>query len=273
MDLGLRELGEELERLRQSFTPDPPRVELRPARRPFLTAQWRYLVMLNYEMDARVLAPLVPRGTTLDRWQGRALVSVVGFRFLDTRLFGVPVPGHRDFDEVNLRFYVRRESPGQAPRRAVVFVREFVPHLAIAAVARLAYNEPYAAVPMRSSVPPTLVADPGRLEYAWRAGGRWHRVSATAAGPPVLTEPDSESAFITEHYWGYTSQRDGSTIEYDVVHPRWRLWRAESPTLDVDACALYGPAFAEALGGAPVSAFIAEGSGVTVYPPTRLPPK
>src|SRR5919199_3954177 len=103
--------------------PAQPRAAARE-RRPFLTAEWRYLVMLNYDVPPAVLAPLVPAGTTLDLWRGRALVSVVGFRFLATRVLGVPVPFHRDFDEVNLRFYVRRELPGGEVRRGVTFVRE-----------------------------------------------------------------------------------------------------------------------------------------------------
>src|SRR5262245_46588899 len=109
--------------------------------------------MLNYEIDARVLEPRVPAGTVLDLWHGRALVSVVGFRFLGTRVRGVAIPFHTDFDEINLRFYVRRHVPDGQVRRGVVFVREFVPRAAIALCARLAYNEPYRAVPMRSVVP------------------------------------------------------------------------------------------------------------------------
>src|SRR3712207_6791479 len=105
------------------------------ASRVFLTGEWRWLAMLNYRVDAALLAPLVPRGTSLDYWQGAAYVSLVGFLFRDTRVLGVPVPLHRDFEEVNLRFYVRREVDGEV-RRAVTFIKEIVPRLAIAAVAR-----------------------------------------------------------------------------------------------------------------------------------------
>jgi len=240
-------------------------------RRAFLTAEWRYLVMLNYEVAPAVLAPLVPAGTTLDLWRGRALASVVGLRFLDTRVLGLRVPFHRSFDEVNLRFYVRREPPGGDVRRAVVFVRELVPRRAIALVARLAYNEPYDAVPMRSIVPTSLVPAPGRLEYAWRTARGWHRAAAETVGEPTPAEPDSEEAFVTEHYWGYTRQRDGGTVEYEVTHPRWRLWAVRDAVLDADVVEVYGPRFAEALVGAPSSALVAEGSPVVVYAPRRLP--
>src|SRR6266404_2025180 len=139
---------------------------------PFLTAQWRHLVMLNYEVDADVLTPLVPAGTALDLWQGRALVSVVGFRFLDTRVLGAAIPRHRAFDEVNLRLYVRRDAPGGETRRGVVFVRELV--------SRLAYNEPYRTLRMRSVTPPGATDAPGRLVYEWRIGGAWEGLAATA---------------------------------------------------------------------------------------------
>lgn len=241
-----------------------------PARRPFLTAEWRHLVMVNYEIDPEVLAPLVPAGTALDLWDGRALVSVVGFRFLDTRVLGVAIPRHRDFDEVNLRFYVRREPPGDAARHGVVFVRELVSRLAVALVARLAYNEPYRALRMRSVTPRQQTDPPGRLTYEWWIGGAWEKLSGTAIGAPAVPESGSEAAFITQHHWGYTRQRDGSTVEYEVAHPPWRTWPAGGATLTMDVARLYGAAFATALARAPVSALVAEGSAVTVYRPRRV---
>lgn len=241
-----------------------------PARGPFLSAQWRYLVMLNYEVPPELLLPMVPSGTTLDLWHGRALVSVVGFRFVGTRVLGLPLPWHRNFDEVNLRFYVRRDTADGSERRGVTFIRELVPRAAIATVARLAYNEPYLAVPMRSTAPDDWTATPGLVRYEWRTSGRWQQVAATAVGAPALAAEGSEAQFITEHYWGYTRQRDGTTLEYQVTHPAWRVWRAESPTLDANATELYGAEFAESLTGPPVSAFVAEGSEVVVCRPVRL---
>ena len=192
--------------------------------------------MLNYEVPPAVLSPLVPRGTTLDLWQGRALVSVVGFRFLGTRVLGVPVPLHRDFDEVNLRFYVRSETATGEVRRAVVFVRELVPRWAVAAVARLAYNEPYDAVPMRSSVPPTLVPAPGRLEYAWRSGGRWNRVAAETVGEPALPPSTAKRrssrsttgatrGSVTAARWSTRSAIRGGACGPRVTRCSMRTWR------------------------------------------------
>ncbi|WP_042724272.1 YqjF family protein [Chthoniobacter flavus] len=228
-----------------------------PQPRVFLTAEWRSLLMVNYVMDPAVLRPLVPRGVELDLWQGEALVSMVGFLFLDTRVLGVPIPFHRDFEEVNLRFYVRRETP-EGWRRGVIFVREIVPRWAIASLARGLYNEPYLACPMRHH----LTA--GTCEYGWHFAGRWNSLSAEFRGEPVLLGEGSAEEFIFEHYWGYTRLRDGSTAEYQVEHPRWRAWTAENPRLEGDMTALYGAEFAQALGRAPVSAFLAEGSAISV---------
>jgi uncharacterized protein YqjF (DUF2071 family) len=249
--------------------PTPP-TSPPPTRRAFLTAEWRWLLMLNYEVPPATLAPLVPRGTTLDLFEGRARASIVAFRFLRTRVLGVPVPGHVDFDEVNLRFYVRHETPAGELRRGAVFVRELVPRAAIAWLARVAYNEPYAALPMRSAVPAVMGDAPGRATFEWRVGSRWMHAAGTATGTPTLPPRGSEAEFITEHYWGYTPQRDGGTVEYQVTHPRWRTWDATEVAFDADVAALYGPAFVAPLSAPPTSAFIAEGSPVAVHMPRRL---
>ena len=236
--------------------------------RPFLTARWESLLLLNYPCPADRLAPLVPAGTALDLWQGEPIVSVVGFLFRDTRLLGVPVPFHRHFEEVNLRFYVRRDVDGEA-RRAVTFVRELVPRWAIATVARAVYNEPYRAVPMRHEV----ALDPatgGSVAYHWRHRGAAYTLRGTADGPAARPAPGSEAHFITEHYWGYTRQRDGGTLEYEVVHPPWAMWALDGAAFDGDAAALYGPAFADVLAGPPRSAFLAVGSEVAVHVGQRV---
>ncbi|MEP7362158.1 MAG: DUF2071 domain-containing protein [Acidobacteriota bacterium] len=232
-------------------------------RRTFLTAEWRWLAMLNYRIDRQVLLPLVPAGTELDTWRGEAIVSVVGFRFLKTSVLGVPVPFHRNFDEVNLRFYVRRESGGSL-RRGVVFIREVVPRWAIAALAQWTYNEPYVALPMKSETGPT------GARYAWEHAGRWNSIAVEVAGEPSPLVAGSEAEFITEHYWGYTQQRDGGTVEYEVKHPPWRVWNAKAATLACDVRGFYGAAYAEALTVPPCSAFLAEGSEIAVMSARRI---
>jgi uncharacterized protein YqjF (DUF2071 family) len=230
--------------------------------RAFLTAEWRYLAMLNYRVDPGLLIPRVPAGTKLDLFDGKAFVSLVGFRFLSTRVCGVPIPFHRNFDEVNLRFYVRRLEAG-AVRRGVVFIQEIVPRRAIAAVARLAYNENYRCLPMSHEI--ARSAGELRVRYSWRLGGRWNHISVAAAGEPRQMADGSEEQFIAEHYWGYCRQPDGRSLEYYVEHPPWRVWDVRQAEFSGDAQALYGPEFSTVLHPPPDSACLAEGSAVRVY--------
>lgn len=237
--------------------------------RPFLTAEWRDLVMLNYRVAPALLERLVPAGTELDSFDGTTFLSVVGFRFLDTRVLGFSLPGHRDFEEVNLRFYVRRRTQ-EGLRRGVVFIRELVPRRLIAWVARAAYNEPYRALPMRHQLIGQAHAPPREIRYEWRSADRWDGLSADFREAPRHLEAGSEAEFVTEHFWGYTRQRDGSTIEYRVSHPSWRVRNASTAELRGDLVALYGRTFADACSGPPSSAFWAEGSPVVVYRPVRF---
>ena len=235
-----------------------------PARRPFLTADWRDLVMLSWAIDPAVLAARVPAGTTLDRFEREALVSVVGFRFRGTRVLGLRVPGHADFDEVNLRFYVQRRPPDGEVRRGVVFVRELVPRAVVTWLARWKYNEPYRTLPMRSA------ARDRCYTYEWRRDGRWEGLTATAVGPADAPAAGSLEAFITQHHWGYGRRRDGRTLEYEVGHVPWRVWATRDAGLTADVAALYGPEFVPALSRPPVSALVADGSPVTVFRPRRV---
>ena len=235
------------------------------ARPPFLRAAWRNLLIINFAIEPDRLRPFVPRGTELDQWHGTTFVSVVGFQFLNTRLLGVPVPCHRDFDEVNLRFYVRREHNGEW-RRGVVFIKEIVRKRMVALVARRVYNENYVRLPMRSHID----ASRGSIGYEWRHAGRWHGAFGQVRGESTFVRSGSEEEFITENYWGYTRQLDGSTVEYQVEHPRWRVWSCVDARVDCDALTLYGEPFVTALAGRPTSAFVADGSEVIVRRGRRL---
>ncbi len=235
---------------------------------PFLTAEWRWLAMLNYEIDPAVLRPYVPAGTELDFWQGKAYVSMVGFLFQNTRLRGYAVPFHTDFEEVNLRFYVRRFN-GTEWRRGVVFIKELVPLRAIAWTARWFYNENYRALPMRHRN--EWYSPRHKMTYEWIYQKKVHRLSVRTEGSPQQLESGSFEEFITEHYWGYARQRAGGTVEYQVEHPRWRVSPAREAIFNCDVEALYGKAFAPFLPEVPASAFLAEGSPVKVYSGVRLP--
>jgi len=218
--------------------------------------------MLNYEIDPSLLTAFVPIGTELDQHEGRTYISLIGFEFNKTRVFGWAVPFHRAFEEVNLRFYVRRGT-----RRGVVFIRELVPKFAVTAVARFAFGENYSCVAMSHR----MESDQSGIyaEFSWGSSVGRCSISAKTPGDRYLPPEGSLAQFITEHYWGY-AVRAGSTIEYQVEHPQWKVREAITAEFRGNAARFYGPEFGAILAGLPQSAFLAEGSEVTVFKGTPI---
>ena len=238
-------------------------------KRPFLVASWRHLLMLNFPVEPALLEPHVPEGTELDDWQGTTFMSLVGFRFLDTRVLGIGVPFHRNFDEVNLRFYVKRRGP-EGWRRGVVFVREVVPRAAITLVANTLYNENYVTCPMRSEITAETDTGKGSVSYSFRHCDDWLRLASQFGGEAVLPSRGSEEEFITEHYWGYAARRGGGSIEYQVEHPQWAVWPASDAVAEGDFASFYGGRLGQALEVSPSSVFVADGSRVSVGGGSRI---
>jgi len=235
--------------------PDPQKV--------FLSAEWVHLAMLNYSVEPTLLLPYVPSGTALDSFDGKTYVSLVGFIFRKTKMFGkVVIPFHSEFVEANLRFYVYRNQ-GAEKKRGVVFVKEIVPKRAIALTARLIYGENYVSLPMDHKI--TSERDGIIVEYRWKNRGQWLTLTASAKGAPILPMANTLEQYITEHYWGYSKSRAGRTLEYQVTHAPWRLWSCSNAKFAGDSEELYGREFAAILALQPDSAFIAEGSPVSVF--------
>ena len=237
--------------------------------RTFLTAEWRKLVMAQYEVNPATLAPWLPPGVDLDLYQGHCYVSLVGFLFDRVRVLGLPIPFHTRFEEVNLRFYVARTEPDGTRKRGVVFISELVPRAAITLIANSLYEEPYATLPMRRSIAST--PDSLAVSYSWRHRGTWQSVAVEADPTPQPIAPNSVEDFITEHYWGYTKRTRGNTSEYGVQHPRWQVYPIRNFTINCDFAALYGAAFTALNNQQPSSVLLAEGSAVSVSTGTRLP--
>jgi uncharacterized protein len=234
----------------------------------FLTAEWRKLIMAQYAIDPAILTPYLPGGVELDLYQNTCYVSLVGFLFDRVRLKGIPIPFHTRFEEVNLRFYVRRTEPDGTRKRGVVFIREFVPRAAITLLANALYEEPYTTLPTRYSL--TTTPQSLDVQYSWKHRGTWQSLAVAASPTPQPIAAGSEEEFLTEHYWGYTKRRDGSTSEYEVRHPRWQIYPIQQATIVANFAELYGPNFAALNTQQPSSVLLAEGSAVSVHSGTRL---
>jgi len=237
------------------------------SRRVFLTAEWRDLLMVSYEVDPSCLRARVPPGTELDSFDGKFYISLVGFRFCNTKyrsIFANPL--RSEFDEVNLRFYVRRRVGGEI-RRGVVFIAEIVPSATVAKVARWFYGENYVQRPMAHSLDREGAGK--SVEYRWQESG-WCKLRACFSGEPAAAREGNLEQFISEHYWGYSGRPGGVSLEYRVDHVPWKIWTATEAGFEGDPSDLYGNELAPVLKNRPTSAFVAEGSLVTVYDGTKL---
>jgi uncharacterized protein YqjF (DUF2071 family) len=233
----------------------------------FLKAEWRRLALANYLVDPDLLVPFVPYRTELDQWRGKTYLSLVGFMFKNTRMLGLKIPFHVDFEEVNLRFYIKYKDQGEW-KRGVVFIREIVPKPALTFVANTLYREHYQTRPMRHN----WKTRPDHLltQYDWKDGGRWQSFRVESEKEALDIPTDSEAEFITEHYWGYTRITEQITYEYQVTHPRWQCYPVLDYHIEVDFAQVYGAPFALLNDLSPHSVMLAEGSAITVEARRKL---
>lgn len=228
--------------------------------KPFLTAEWRKLIMANYVIDQKILAPYLPYKTEVDLWNNTCYVSLVGFMFVNTKIKGFKIPFHVNFEEINLRFYVRYKDAGNW-KRGVVFIREIVPRPALTLVANTIYRENYETMPMAHSWKTN--DETLSVEYKWRKS-RWNSIQIVTGKECSKIKTGSKEEFITEHYWGYTKIHDARASEYGVEHPRWEVYETKQYSIDVDFKNVYGEDFAFLQSLNPESVFLAEGSEIKV---------
>lgn len=226
----------------------------------FLTAAWKKLAMINYEVHPDILLPYLPKGTELDLWNNTCYVSAIGFLFTDTKVLGIPIPFHTTFEEVNLRFYVKRKD-GNTWKRGVVFIKEIVPKSAISIVANTVYHEHYVTMPMKHSW--KKEKDKLIVSYEWK-NKTWQHIKIEAEHKTIPIVSGSEAEFIAEHYFGYTKYDDHTTYEYEVTHPKWDQYQVLDYTINIDFELNYGKTFGFLNDIKPKSVYLAEGSAITV---------
>lgn len=233
----------------------------------FLTAEWRKLAIANYCVDPKILLPYLPYKTELDTWNENCYLSLVGFRFINTRLKGFPVPFHKHFEEVNLRFYVRyKDSTGW--RRGVTFIKEIVPKYALTFVANTIYKEKYVTLPMKHH---WAFADTGlSVTYSWKHKKFWNSFNVLADPTAHEIVAGSEEEFITEHYWGYAPINNTCSSQYQVEHPRWKVYNVKQYSVEVQFDQLYGKDFLFLNTRQPDSVMLAEGSEISVLSKSKI---
>ena len=228
----------------------------------FLNAQWKNLALFNYEIDAKILEQHIPKGTEIDVWNGKCYISLVGFRFENVKLLGIKVPFHINFEEINLRFYVKRFENGEW-KRGVVFIKEIVPKSSLSFIANSVYKEHYETLPLKYSITENK-KEKVDFVYQWKTEKKWNTILVETEKNPIEIEINSEAEFITEHYFGYTKVNNEKTFEYEVKHPRWKQHQVTNHYLDVDFKRTYGNDFEFLNHQKPISVMLAAGSEISV---------
>ena len=227
----------------------------------FLSARWENLIMANYEVNPVVLKPYLPKGVEIDFYNSKTYVSLVGFMFKRTSLFNIPIPFLGTFEEINLRFYVKRVE-GDTIKRGVVFINETVPYKLVAWLANKLYKEQYVAIPTKSLIANTESTK--NIKYEWKINKRWNHLAVNTSKENEQMLPGSVEEFIFEHYYGYTKINNHLSQEYIVNHPRWQVNKVIDYSIHCDFKSMYGNNFSFLSNHTPESVIIAKGSPVSV---------
>jgi len=226
----------------------------------FLRANWENLIMANYEIDPSVLEQYLPKGVELDIYNNKTFVSLVGFMFKKTSLFGIPIPFFGSFEEINLRFYVRKIE-NRKIKKGVVFINETVPFKIVALLANKLYKEHYISIPTKNSI---VISDHKHLKYEWKINNKWNAIAVKADTNQYEITKDTIEEFIFERYFGFTKLSDTSTQEYKIHHPKWMTHKIINSHIDCDFGSMYGDSFSGLNNQKPDSIILAEGSQVSV---------
>jgi uncharacterized protein len=227
----------------------------------FLSARWENLIMANYVVKPEVLKQYLPDGVDLDMFNNKVYVSLVGFMFKRTSLFNIPIPFLGTFEEINLRFYVKRVE-GDTIKRGVVFINETVPYKTVAWLANKLYKEHYISIPTKNKIHIDHLTK--KIRYEWEINKAWNHLAVNAVTENENMETGSIEEFIFEHYYGYTKIDEHLSQEYQVNHPRWQVNRVIDYTIHCDFTSMYGNDFSFLSNQQPNSVIIAAGSPVTV---------
>ena len=226
----------------------------------FLKANWENIVMANYEVDPSILKPYLPNGVELDYYKYKTYVSLVGFMFKKTRLFEIPIPFFGSFEEVNLRFYVRRIECKKV-KKGVVFINETVPFKIVALLANKLYKEHYISIPTKNTC---IINDNKNIVYEWKKNEQWNSLTVNTETTQQKIESNSIEEFIFERYFGFTKLDNDNSQEYRIAHPKWMTNKILNYNIQCDFGAMYGAPFAHLTNKTPDSIIQAEGSAVTI---------
>lgn len=228
----------------------------------FLMANWQKLLFVNYKVNKELLLPYLPTGLELDDYDNTYYLSFVAMRFDNTRVLGISFPFHKRFEEVNLRFYVKRKLSDGSYKKGVVFISEIVPKRVITMIARMLYNESYQTLAMSHQWLDTKKFQD--ISYSLHKNNQTHTITVTTDNTNIDIKPQGHQDFIIERYFGYTKNKQDKTIEYEVRHKPWQTQGIINHKIDINFEDVYGEKFSFLNNLKPDSIYFTEGSRTSV---------
>jgi len=205
-----------------------------------MTQRWNDLLFAHWPMRIAEVEALLPQGLEADVFQGSAWIGVVPFWMDKIQVRGLPpIPGVRQFPELNLRTYVRDRKTGTA---GVYFFSLDAGSLLAVMGARSFFHLPYYWAQM--SLKPR-----GDREFSFYSrrllSGKPVRFAARyrGLGPTfklAQTKPGTIEYFLTERYCLFTRDPLGRLLRANVHHIPWPLEKAEAEISQNDLAAHIG---------------------------------
>lgn len=226
-----------------------------------LTCEWRKLVFINYIIPPEIIERFLPAFTKLDYYNGHCYVSLVGFEFKNVKMVGVKIPFYSDFEEINLRFYVKRFD-GSQWRKGTVFISEIVNRSALGILANTLVRENYQILPTAKDIDEKEKEI--NVKYSWTFDKQEYHIKVTSDRLASSYAQNSEAEFILDRLYGYGKINEKTTNEYPIAHPSWPLYTVNEYSVQVDFARQFGAEFSLLSSMTPHSVMLSEGSGVEI---------
>jgi uncharacterized protein YqjF (DUF2071 family) len=228
------------ERVEQGFEQTAHRPWPLPTARHIMAQRWNDLLFAHWPMRIAEIENLLPAGLEADVFQGSAWIGVVPFRMDRIQVRGLPpVPGARQFPELNLRTYVRDTQTGTP---GVYFFSLDAGNLLAVMLARSIFHLPYYWAQMK-------IEPRGEQEFSFYSrrllSGKPVRFVARyrGLGPSrrlVQSRPGTIEYFLTERYCLFTRDALGRLVRANIHHVPWPLEEAEADIEQNDLAAAIG---------------------------------
>ena len=235
--------------------------------KPLMKAVYSDLVAVNFQIDAKILRPLVPPGLELDFYHGETFISLIAMMIKNVKIWGLPFSLVPSCPELSLRFYVQRKDGDQVEKGACL-IKDYISGSTAAWFLESQFKSEFAKMKIKSvssGFGENIIPE---VEYQWKVDDHWNKLRVRARskikrGPNPL---DTKVGFILDHN-NYFSTFEGKTVAYRVERPKWEIWDAAQANFTCDVSQLFGKEFVKPLAKRPASVFVAGGSAVTIYKP------